>query len=254
MAVGGTVSHARQRLIQYLTKYRRLGKQRMSLPEYSSLQKFLAEIAGTFFLVLMGTGAIVVHQSTNGAVSHVGICLVWGFIVTAMIYTFGHVSGAHMNPAVTLASFLAGRFPAKQVLPYWLAQALGAFAASFLLHALFPENAGLGGTLPTGAPWRSFVLELFLGLMLMLVVLQVSTGSKEVGMFAGLTIGLVVLLEALFAGPITGASMNPFRSLAPAVVSGKLEHLWVYLSAPTLGMALAVLFWRLLSPRQTATG
>jgi aquaporin NIP len=223
----------------------------MLLKEYSSPQKYLAEAIGTFFLVLLGTGAIIVHQVTGGIVSHVGICLVWGFVVTALIYALGHVSGAHMNPAVTLAFFLSGRFPLKQIPSYWVSQLAGAFAASFLLAALFPENIGLGGTLPLGTPWRSFVLEILLSLLLMLVILQVSTGSKEVGMFAGLAIGLVVLLEALFAGPITGASMNPVRSLAPAIVSGKIQHLWIYFAGPISGMALAVLLWRLMIPQQS---
>jgi aquaporin Z len=199
-----------------------------------------AELLGTFTMVLAGTGAIVVDQVSGGRVTHVGIALVFGLVVVAMIEAFGDVSGAHINPAVTLAFRATGRIGSRTALLYVCAQLLGALAASATLRALFPENAGLGGTIPAGSPLQSFVLEVLLSFILMLVILAVSTGSKERGLTAGLTIGGVVALEALFAGPICGASMNPARSLAPALVSLHLEHAWIYVAAPLCGMLLAV--------------
>jgi aquaporin Z len=157
-----------------------------------------------------------------------------------MIYTFGEVSGAHLNPAVTLGFAVAGRFEWKNVPGYVLAQIIGAVAASGVLHWLFPAHEKLGATLPAGSAMQSVVLELILTAILMLVILRISTGAKEKGITAGIAIGGVIALEAMFAGPICGASMNPVRSLAPALVSGHLEHLWIYLAAPTLGALLAV--------------
>lgn len=211
------------------------------------MKKYVAEILGTFILIFCGTGSIVINQETGGAViGHLGIAISFGLVVTAVIYTFGASSGAHINPAVTLSFWAAGLFPRKQVLPYILSQAVGAFLASGLLKLLFPANEFLGGTTPSGTEWQSFVLEVVLSFMLMLVVLFTSQGSKEVGVLAGLAIGATVLLEALFAGPICGASMNPIRSLSPAVVSGHLSTVWIYLSAPVLGMLLATGTWRVL--------
>lgn len=210
------------------------------------MKKYLAEFLGTFALVFCGTGAIVINQESNGAITHAGISITFGLIVAAMIYAFGEKSGAHFNPAVSIALFIAKAFPAKELLPYIISQITGAFAASFLLHFLFPENKLLGSTLPTGSDMQSFVLELILTFILMLTILQVAKGSKETAQFAGLIIGAVVLLEAMFAGPICGASMNPVRSLSPAIVSGHSEHLWIYLTAPVLGAVLAVFVWRVL--------
>lgn len=204
------------------------------------MRRWLAEALGTFCLVFAGTGAIVVDQATGGGVSHVGIALTFGLVVMAMIYTFGDVSGAHLNPAVTIAFALARRFPVRDVVPYILAQLVGAFAASGLLRVMFMDSPTLGATLPAGAVWQSFVLEVVLTAILMLVILSVSSGPKERGIMAGIAVGGVVALEALFAGPISGASMNPARSLAPAVVSGRVESLWIYLVAPVVGAAIAV--------------
>ena len=208
--------------------------------------RLLAEFLGTFALVFAGTGAIVINAVSGGAITHVGIALTFGLIVLAMIYTFGDVSGAHLNPAVTVALAAARRFAWRDVPGYVAAQAAGAFAASGLLRGLFPAHATLGATLPAGTAGQSFILELILTALLMLVILNVSTGAKEKGITAGLVVGSVIALEAMFAGPICGASMNPVRSLAPAVVSGHLEHLWVYLTAPPLGALLAVLLGTLL--------
>jgi aquaporin Z len=213
------------------------------------MRKFAAEVVGTFGLVFAGTGAIVVNDVTGGTVSHVGVALTFGLIVLAMIYAVGDVSGAHLNPAVTLGFFTARRFPGRSVLPYIASQCAGAFLASLCLRLLFPGHATLGATFPRGDALQSFVLEVLLTALLMFVILCVSTGSKEKGITAGIAVGSVIGLEALFAGPISGASMNPVRSLAPAVVSLRFESLWVYLAAPTLGACVGVLAWRCVHER-----
>ena len=213
------------------------------------MRKYLAEIIGTFALVFCGTGAIIINQESGGAITHVGIAITFGLIVTAMIYAVGDISGAHLNPAVTIAFWVAKEFPFKEIAPYMISQAIGAFLASGILKYLFPANDFLGSTLPNGLPMQSFVLELILTFILMFVILRVANGSKEQGMFAGLAIGFIVLLEAMFAGPICGASMNPVRSLAPAIVSGHLENLWIYLTAPVIGAIVAVFCWSVLKPK-----
>ena len=205
------------------------------------MKNYFAEFFGTFGLVFAGTGAIVIDQATGGtSVTHVGVALTFGLVVLAMIYTFGDISGAHFNPAVTLGFVAARRFPAAEILPYIASQTAGALVASGLLRLLFPQSQTLGATLPAGSGIQSFVLEVVLTWLLMMVILNVSHGAKEKGITAGIVIGSVIGLEAMFAGPICGASMNPVRSLAPALVSGHLEHLWVYLTAPILGALLAV--------------
>jgi len=208
------------------------------------MKKYGAEILGTFALVFAGTGAIVIDQISGGAITHVGVALTFGLIVLAMIYTVGDISGAHLNPAVTLGFWAARRMPGREVLPYIASQIAGAIFASGLLRFLFPENRLLGATLPAGSDMQSFVLETVLTFYLMLTILNVSTGSKEKGVTAGIAIGSVIALEAMFAGPICGASMNPARSLAPALVSGHFEHLWIYLIAPPLGAFAAMLACR----------
>jgi aquaporin Z len=207
------------------------------------MRRLAAELFGTFALVFAGTGAVVVND-THGAVTHVGVALTFGLVVLALVYALGDVSGAHLNPAVTLGFFLARRFPARWLLPYTLAQCAGALLASALLRALFPDHPTLGATLPAGPAAQSFVFEVLLTLFLMFVILSVSTGAKEKGLMAGVAVGAVIALEALFAGPVCGASMNPARSLAPALVSVHLGSLWVYLTAPALGAAAAVLCCR----------
>ena len=204
------------------------------------MKKLFAEFFGTFALVFAGTGAIVVNQVSQGAISHVGIALTFGLVVLAMIYTFGDISGAHINPAVTIGFAAAGRFAWRDVPAYVLTQCAGAFAASLILKLLFSTHPTLGATIPAGSAMQSFVFELLLTFLLMFVVLSVSAGAKEKGITAGIAIGSVIALEAMFAGPICGASMNPARSLAPAIVSGQVQSLWLYLAAPTVGALLAV--------------
>jgi len=209
------------------------------------MKKYISEFIGTFSMVFCGTGAMTVNEVTAGSVTHVGIAITWGLIVMAMIYAFGETSGAHFNPAVTIAFAFAKKFSWKEVPSYILAQVLGAFTASFILCFLFPMSEILGATIPTVDVWRAFVLEFLLTFFLMVVIINVSTGSKETGIIAGIAVGGVVLLEAMFAGPITNASMNPARSIAPAIVSGNLQHLWMYIIAPVLGALLAVISCRL---------
>jgi aquaporin NIP len=211
------------------------------MPDYFPMTKrFCAELLGTFALVFAGTGALVIDNVSHGAITHVGVALTFGLVVLAMIYTVGDISGAHLNPAVTVGFWAARRFPGRDVFPYILAQCAGAFLASGVLRFLFPSDPLLGATMPAGSEIQSFVLETVLTFLLMLTILNVSTGAKEKGITAGIAIGAVIAMEALFAGPISGASMNPARSLAPAVMAGRLEHLWIYLAAPTLGAVAAI--------------
>jgi len=205
-----------------------------------STGKLAAEFLGTLTMVFAGTGAIVIDQAHGGVIGHVGVALTFGLVVMAMIQTFGDISGAHLNPAVTLAFAVAGRFSWSRVAGYLIAQLAGAFSASGLLKLLFPASATLGATLPAGSVGQSFVLEVVLTAVLMLTILSVSTGAREKGITAAIAIGAVVGLEAMFAGPVSGASMNPARSLAPAVLSGNFQHLWLYPSATVLGALLAV--------------
>ena len=204
------------------------------------MKKYYAEAIGTYMMVFCGTGAIIINQEMNGVITHPGIAATFGLIVAAVIYALGDVSGAHINPAVTIAFALRKVFPVKEIIPYVFSQSIGAVLASLSLHLLFPLNEQLGGTFPAGSIMQAFVLEILLTFFLMFVILRVSHGSREQGIMAGMAIGAVVLLEALFAGPITGASMNPARSLGPALVSGELQFLWIYIAAPIAGSSLAV--------------
>lgn len=209
------------------------------------MKKYISEFIGTFALIFCGTGAMTINEVSGGEVTHVGVAITWGLIVMAMIYAFGEISGAHFNPAVTISFAYAKKFAWKEVPKYISAQLLGAIAASGILWVLFPTSEFYGATLPSIEAWRAFILELLLTFFLMLVIINVSTGSKEVGTMAGIAIGGVVLLEAMFAGPMTKASMNPARSIAPALVSGHFEHLWLYITAPVLGALLAVVSCKL---------
>ncbi len=208
------------------------------------LRKYMAEYLGTFILVFAGTAAIVVNDISGGIVTHVGIAMVFGLVVAAMIYTFGDISGAHLNPAVTLAFWYAKRFSGDLVLPYIISQTLGAISASLVVYILFLNHDTFGATLPAGSLQQSFILELILTFILMLTIIHVATGAKEKGIIAGVAIGSVVALEALFAGPISGASMNPARSIGPAIISGHLQTLWLYILAPIAGAWLAIICCR----------
>lgn len=206
----------------------------------SMKQKLAAEFWGTFALLFAGTGAATINE-ISGAVTHVGVAVTFGLIIMAMIYTLGDVSGAHFNPAVTIAFAFARRFRWAEAAPYIFAQLAGAFCGSGVLRLLFPESKTLGATLPAGSIWQSFALEFLLTALLMFVILNVSTGAQEKGITAGLVIGAVIGLEAMFAGPICGASMNPARSLAPALLSGHVSSLWIYIFAPVSGALAGVL-------------
>ena len=216
-------------------------------------RKMLAEFLGTYTMIFAGTGAVVVDQVSGGSITHLGVALTWGLIVMVLIYTFGDLSGAHMNPAVSIGFTVAGRFPLCELPSYIVAQLTGALAASETLHLLFPRNLQLGATLPTGSSLQAFILEFLLTLILMIVILNVSHGAKEKGITAGIAIGATIGLEALFGGPICGASMNPFRSVAPALISGHLEHLWIYFTAPVLGALVAVPLFGLLRRENAAS-
>jgi aquaporin Z len=207
------------------------------------MKKYVAEIVATFFLIFCGCGAMVINTEFDGAITHTGVAAAWGLIVTIMIFAYGRISGAHMNPAVTIGLTLVKLHPKKEVAPYLVAQLIGAFAASLTLAQLFPENELLGSSLPQGSEMQSFILEFILTFMLMIVILLTSQGGKLEQYFAPVAIGATVGLEALYAGPVSNASMNPFRSLAPAVVSGHTEHLWLYLVATTLGAIVAAFYW-----------
>ncbi len=205
-----------------------------------------AEYLATALLVGFGTGAIVVDANYGQPIGHFGVAVAFGLAVMALIYAFGSVSGAHANPAVTIGFWLTKRFPGSHVPFYVLAQLLGAFTASLLIFLILPPHHTLGATIPSGPWWQSFVLEIILTFILMLVILQVATGAKEIGIVAAIAIGGTVGLEALVAGPVCGASMNPARSLAPALLSSIYHYQWIYVVAPIAGAALAVFTWRLL--------
>lgn len=203
-------------------------------------RNYIIEVIGTFFLVFVGCGSMVIDTEMGGVISHVGVAMCWGLIVMVLIYSIGDISGAHLNPAVTIGFWIAKRFSGKEVVPYLIAQLIGALAAAYSLKLLFPLNETLGASLPSGTWQQSFVFEVILTFLLMFVILNVSSGAKEKGIMAGAAIGATVGLEAMFAGPICGASMNPARSIGPALASGQTQFLWVYMVATILGAILAV--------------
>jgi aquaporin Z len=215
-----------------------------------------AEAFGTFCLVFAGTGAAIVNEVTGGGVSHVGVALTFGLVVMVLIALLGDVSGCHVNPAVTLGLAAAGRFPPRLVPGYVAGQCAGAILASGGLRVLFPESVALGATIPAGSAMQSFVLEILLTLFLMVAVLVVSGRGWKGSIPAASVIGGLIGLEAIFAGPVSGASMNPARSLGPAVVSGATGHLWIYLIAPVVGAVAGVLVYRVIwsEPRGGADG
>jgi MIP family channel proteins len=210
----------------------------------SSLARPLgAEVIGTFMLVFAGAGAIMVDAKTD-ALGHVGVAITFGLVILAGIYAVGHISGAHFNPAVTLGFVLTRHFPPRRALAYWLAQLLGAAAAAALLRGSLGNIAHVGATLPSGSQAQSFLWELVLTAFLMFVIMAVATDTRAVGEAAAIAIGGTIGFESMFAGPISGASMNPARSLGPALVSGDLHALWIYLLAPLAGAAVGALAYQ----------
>jgi len=210
------------------------------------MNKYIAEALGTSILVFAGCGAIIVDDLYRGLLGHVGVSTVFGLAVMSVIYSIGNISGAHINPAVTLGFFWAGRISIKQALFYLTSQSTGAIMATLVLKLLFSSHDNLGVTRPSGSSIQSFCLEIVLSFILMVVILNVSTGHKEKGIMAGVAVGGIITLEALIGGPVSGASMNPARSLAPALLSGQMADLWIYLSAPFIGTLLALPFFRLI--------
>lgn len=204
------------------------------------MKRMVSEMIGTFALVFIGTGSIIVNEITGGMISHLGVALAFGLTVMTMIYAVGDVSGAHFNPAVSMAFWLAKRLPGKDLLIYTVGQFSGAVLASVALSIIFVSTSNLGVTQPSGDISQSFAMEIILTFFLMFVILGVATGAKEKGIMAGVAVGAIVCLGALFGGPISGASLNPARSLGPALVSGTVASLWVYLLAPCIGSGLAV--------------
>jgi aquaporin Z len=203
---------------------------------------FAAEVLGTFVLVFAGTGAIVANDVRGGAITDVGIALSWGLVVVALAYA---VLGAHLNPAVSLGLCAAGRTSLGELPPRFAGQLVGAFAASGSLFLLCPDHPTLGATQPGGPWWHAFLLEMLLTAVLVYAVLNVTAAGEPYRDFAGVAFGAVIGLEAMFAGPISGASMNPVRSLAPAVISGQLDSIWIYLAAPMVGAIAALPVCRL---------
>ena len=209
-----------------------------------------AEAIGTFALVFAGCGAIMVDSKTS-ALGHVGVAISFGLVIMVMIYAVGHISGAHFNGAVTFAFALSRHFPWPRALAYWTAQLVGAFAAALLLRASLGDIADVGTTQPSGSQGQAFLWELILTFFLLFVIMAVATDTRAVGEAAAIAIGGTIALDALFGGPITGASMNPARSIAPALVSGNLHALWLYVTAPVVGASIGALAYRFVRGEDT---
>ena len=207
------------------------------------LRPLFAELIGTFALVFAGAGALVVDARTH-ELGHVGVAISFGLVIMVMIYAVGHISGAHLNPSVTFAFAITRHFPWTRLLAYWLAQCAGALLAASLLRASLGADAHVGATLPSGSQGQSFVWELVLTFFLMVVIMAVATDTRAVGEAAAIAIGATVGLDAMFGGPISGASMNPARSLGPALVSGDLHALWLYFAAPLAGSTIGALSYQ----------
>ncbi len=207
------------------------------------MKKLFAEFAGTFILVFLGTGAVVFDGMFAGAISHLGVGLVFGLAVMLIIYAIGDISGAHINPAVSIAFFVTGKSRFSDTWSYIFVQLLGAAAASFVLSLYAPAGSNLGATLPAPglSVFKAFLMEFVLTFLLMYIVVNVSTGAKEKGITAGIAVGALIAVEAIVAGPLTGASMNPARSLGPAIISGNYQYLWIYIFAPVTGAAAGAL-------------
>jgi aquaporin NIP len=209
----------------------------------ATLRALTAEAIGTFTLVFAGCGAIMVNAKT-GQLGHIGIAISFGLVIMAMIYAVGHVSGAHFNGAVTFAFALTRHFPWRKAVGYWAAQLTGALAAALLLRASLGNIAHVGATFPSGSDAQSFLWEFLMTAFLMFVILAVATDTRAVGEAAAIAIGGTILLDAMFGGPISGASMNPMRSAGPAIVSGDLHALWIYILAPIVGASFGAVAYQ----------
>ncbi|GMJ13325.1 NODULIN- 26-LIKE MAJOR INTRINSIC PROTEIN 5, NOD26-like intrinsic protein 4;2 [Hibiscus trionum] len=211
------------------------------------LQKVIAEIVGTYFLIFAGCGSVVVNKLYGGTITFPGICIVWGLIVMVMIYSVGHISGAHFNPAVTITFAIFRRFPLKQVPLYLVAQLLGSILASETLNLIWdiPPKAFFG-TVPLGSAYRSFILEIIISFLLMFVVSGVATDSRAIGELAGIAVGMTVMLNVFIVGPVSGASMNPARTLGPAIVMRVYDGIWVYMAGPIIGTIMGGFVYNLI--------
>ena len=206
------------------------------------MKRYIAELIGTFALVFCGTGSIIVNQQSEGSLGLIGISLAFGLVITAIIYMFGFISGAHINPAVTIALTVGKLFPKKELFGYLISQFLGAILASATLFLLFPETSTMGETLPNGSEIQSFVFEVILTFFLMFTILAISTNEQH-AQLTGIVIGLLIVGMIQLSGPISGGSFNPARSLGPVLISGNYTSIWVYIVAPTLGATIASLLW-----------
>src|SRR6478735_5516137 len=206
------------------------------------MHRLAAEAMGTFALVFAGTGAVIIDTKTGGGVTHVGVAISFGLVIMVMIYAVGHISGAHFNPAVTLAFAVGRHFPPARVLAYWAAQLAGALGAALVLRGSLGDVAHVGATLPAGSDGQAFLWEAVLTFFLMFVIMAVATDARAVGEAAAIAIGGTVGLDSMFGGSITGASMNPARSLGPAIAGGDYTSIWVYIAAPLLGAAAAAVY------------
>lgn len=229
-------------------------RQKLTLMLKTNFPKYLAEMAGTFFLVVFGCGAAVMNQITSGQITHLGVSLSFGLVVLAMVYSIGHISGAHLNPAVTLGFYFSGRFSASEIAPYIFAQLSGASIGSLVLRMVFGTQSGLGLTLPAGLWLQSFFLEILLTFLLMFVIMGVATDHRAQGVMAGVAIGATVFIAALVGGPLSGASMNPARSFGPALVTMNFSYHWIYWVAPLIGVLFGVLTYKVVECQRASAG
>nr|AAL05942.1 early embryogenesis aquaglyceroporin [Pinus taeda] len=211
-----------------------------------SVRKVVAEFIGTFFLIFVGCGSVVVDKISNGSITHLGVSLVWGMAAMIVIYSIGHISGAHLNPAVTLALAAVKRFPWVQVPGYIVAQVFGSISAGFLLRFMFGEVAFMGATVPSGSEMQSFALEIITTSLLVFVVSAVATDTKAVGELGGLAIGATIAMNVAISGPISGASMNPARTIGSAVAGNKYTSIWVYMVGPVIGALMGAMSYNMI--------
>jgi len=219
---------------------------RSFLPSVTFVQKVVAEIIGTFFLIFIGCGSVVIDKKTNGSITHLGVSIVWGLAVMIIIYSIGHISGAHLNPAVTLAFAAVRRFPWTQVPAYIGAQVFAAISAGFVLRLMFGDVAYIGATVPSGSDMQSFFLEIFVTFLLMFVISAVATDTRAIGELAGMAVGATITMNVAISGPISGASMNPARTIGSAVAGNKYTSIWIYMVAPVLGAIIGAMSYNMI--------